>query len=854
MGFESVYKLSVIMSVIDNLSSPIKSISGNVDNAISRLDGMSQGFSSMTQSGLALAGTGKEITEAVLKPVEATFETRRAIGELSSLGVQDLKKIEDAANSFSSTFAGTSKADFISAAYDIKSGIASLTDEGVAQYTELAGQTAVATKATVATMTDLFATGYGIYKDFYSDLSDLEFAEMFSAGISDSVKNFKTTGTGMADAIRMLGASATTAGVPLEEQLSVLGMLQATMSGSEAGTKYKAFLKSVAKGGEELGLSFIDANGQLLSMPEILDKLKGKFGETMDAAEKMELQSAFGDEGAVSLIDLMYTKTGQLEDNIVSMYGSLAKGTTATNEMAAAINSTEPAKFDVLKQKIQNTTESLGNSMLPTITEYMSKISGLLDRADTWIQNHQELASTIMTVILVLGLLMTSAGVVTTVIGGVGLLFTRTGSLVLGAFRMLTRFHGGLETLYIKALYASDGLKKAGSAVMSFIRPLAQNGMAALKSFGSGILSAGQSAAAFGKQLGINALAAVKSFGASLATMARQAIISAISALSGLITSVWSFTAALLANPVTWVVIGIVALVAAIILLWNKCEWFRAGVTAIFAFMKAGFSSALSTVKTVFSTIGTVIGSVMAAAKDTVNEKLNNMKQAYTQHGGGIRGIAAAAVEGVKGYYTAGFTFIDNLTGGKLTEIREKFSEGIQKIQDRISSAISWFKTSGEKIMTTFTEGIKAGLNKPVEAAKGGLQKIRNMLPFSDAKTGPLSQLTLSGRKVMTTFAGGISQEEKLPSETIRKSFDQMNFSTAKREPETGKGKTDGKETEKPEKKAASREKKTIIEQLVMNVDIGSLKDLKKLLQLIEEIEDYTNGNGPDEEPEPQLV
>lgn len=854
MGFESVYKLSVIMSVIDNLSSPIKSISGNVDNAISRLDGMSQGFSSMTQSGLALAGTGKEITEAVLKPVEATFETRRAIGELSSLGVQDLKKIEDAANSFSSTFAGTSKADFISAAYDIKSGITSLTDEGVAQYTELAGQTAVATKATAATMTDLFATGYGIYKDFYSDLSDLEFAEMFSAGISDSVKNFKTTGTGMADAIRMLGASATTAGVPLEEQLSVLGMLQATMSGSEAGTKYKAFLKSVAKGGEELGLSFIDANGQLLSMPEILDKLKGKFGETMDAAEKMELQSAFGDEGAVSLIDLMYTKTGQLEDNIVSMYGSLAKGTAATNEMAAAINSTEPAKFDVLKQKIQNTTESLGNSMLPTITEYMSKISGLLDRADTWIQNHQELASTIMTVILVLGLLMTSAGVVTTVIGGVGLLFTRTGSLVLGAFRMLTRFHGGLETLYIKALYASDGLKKAGSAVMSFIRPLAQNGMAALKSFGSGILSAGQSAAAFGKQLGISALAAVKSFGASLAAMARQAIISAISALSGLITSVWSFTAALLANPVTWVVIGIVALVAAIILLWNKCEWFRAGVTAIFAFMKAGFSSALSTVRTVFSTIGTVIGSVMTAAKDTVHEKLNNMKQAYTQHGGGIRGIAAAAVEGVKGYYTAGFTFIDNLTGGKLTEIREKFSEGIQKIQDRISSAISWFKTSGEKIMTTFAGGIKAGLNKPVEAVKGSLQKIRNMLPFSDAKTGPLSQLTLSGRKVMTTFAGGISQEEKLPSETIRKSFDQMNFSTAKREPETGKGKTDGKETEKPEKKAASREKKTIIEQLVMNVDIRSLKDLKKLLQLIEEIEDYTNGNGSDEEPEPQLV
>lgn len=45
-------------------------------------------------------------------------------------------------------------------------------------------------------------------------------------------------------------------------------MLQATMGGAEAGTKYKAFLRSATKGGEALGLKFTDANNQLLSMPE----------------------------------------------------------------------------------------------------------------------------------------------------------------------------------------------------------------------------------------------------------------------------------------------------------------------------------------------------------------------------------------------------------------------------------------------------------------------------------------------------------------------------------------------------------------------------------------------------------
>lgn len=77
-------------------------------------------------------------------------------------------------------------------------------DEGVAEFTSLAALTAKATKSTAAEMTSLFATGYGIYKDYYSDLSDMEFGAMFSAGISESVRAFKTSGSGMAQSIQTL--------------------------------------------------------------------------------------------------------------------------------------------------------------------------------------------------------------------------------------------------------------------------------------------------------------------------------------------------------------------------------------------------------------------------------------------------------------------------------------------------------------------------------------------------------------------------------------------------------------------------------------------------------------------------
>lgn len=390
MSLESVFKLSLVMNMVDNLSGPMASIASRVGADVSKMDALGATFGSVAKSGAVMQEMGSQITGAVLAPVEATFETRRAIGELASLGVKDLGAIEDAARDFSDQWAGTTKADFISAAYDIKSGIASLSDEGVAQFTELSGLTAKATKSTIGEMTSLFATGYGIYKGYYDDLTDLEFGEMFSAGIARSVQQFKTDGSQMASAIQTLGASATTSNVPLEEQLSILGMLQATMSGSEAGTKYKAFLRSATKGGEALGLSFTDANNQLLSMPEILDLLRGKFGETMDAAEKMELQKAFGDTEAVALIDLLYSKTDDLQGNILDMYDALGSGTGVATEMANAINETEPERFERLTQRIQNVKESIGNSLLPTVNDLMSAGETVLTKVGSWIEENQE--------------------------------------------------------------------------------------------------------------------------------------------------------------------------------------------------------------------------------------------------------------------------------------------------------------------------------------------------------------------------------------------------------------------------------------------------------------------------------
>ena len=120
MSLESVFKLSLVMNMVDNLSGPMANVASRVGADVSKLDSLSGSFGGIAKSGAVMQEAGAQIAGAVLAPVEATFETRRAIGELASLGVQDLKTVENAARSFSDQWAGTSKADFISAAYDKK--------------------------------------------------------------------------------------------------------------------------------------------------------------------------------------------------------------------------------------------------------------------------------------------------------------------------------------------------------------------------------------------------------------------------------------------------------------------------------------------------------------------------------------------------------------------------------------------------------------------------------------------------------------------------------------------------------------------------------------------------------------
>ncbi|MBK5274602.1 MAG: phage tail tape measure protein [Desulfuromonadales bacterium] len=449
---ESIFKLGILIKMTDMVSGPMQAISRSMAGLKTKAAELQPVFDKFKSIGMPLAAAGAAITAMLTGTVMATVASQKALGELSSVGVKDLRALEIAGQEFSNKWSGTTKAQFIAAAYDIKGGIASLSDLGVAEFAKLAALTGKATKSTTQEMTSLFATGYGIYKDQYKNLSDMQFGQIFSGAIAAGVNIFKSTGSNMAGAIENLGASATVAKIPLQEQITVLGMLQATMSGREAGTAYKAFFRDVGGAGKKLGLQFYDAAGNLKNITTIMGLLKGKFGD-LSGVEGNILQKAFSDE-SYRMISQLYTKTGELGSNIQLLFDAMKQGTVYTEQMASAMNQDIGAGMGVLGQRLHNLWEILGKLLIPILAPLFTWLGNGILILQRWAEKHETLTRVIVVSLAVIGSLLFILGGLATVIGviGLGIPAVITGmGLISGAFATATAGAWG----FVTALWAT---------------------------------------------------------------------------------------------------------------------------------------------------------------------------------------------------------------------------------------------------------------------------------------------------------------------------------------------------------------------------------------------------------------
>ena len=345
------------------------------------------------------------------------------------------------------------------------------------------------------------------------------------------------------------------------------------------------------------------------------------------------------------------------------------------------------------------------------------------------------------------------------------------------------------ETLYLHALYAKDAILKGASTAATWAQTAAMTAWNAICTVGTAVTSALGAAFTFLTSpigLIILAIAAVVAIGVLLyknwdtvkekasqlgqwivgvfnnlkekATAAIQAFADKFPAAFAFISSIfesWKQTVTGVFDGVKQVFQGIIQFVTGVFSGdWSKAldglkNIFSGAFKALSSLALAPLNALKGVVVGAFNAIDTATGgkltaikekasaawtsikekagTVLSAAKDTITEKLSNIKSAYEQHGGGIKGIAAAAMEGVKGYYTAGYSFINNLTGGKLEEMRSKFSEKLSAVGTNVSNAFNSVKSTIGNFMSQAVSNVSSNLESMKTAytnAGGGIKGI----------------------------------------------------------------------------------------------------------------------------------
>ncbi|WP_233268451.1 phage tail tape measure protein [Vibrio metschnikovii] len=306
-------KLMLQVGLINQITEPLKGITKDIDTAMKTAK---SGMQDMVTGGAGVVATGIAIKTALMPAIEIN----RKIGEVKSLQVADqtLSHLKDTAIDFSMEY-GKSAAEFIGASYSIQSAIAGLKGNELSEFTKNSGILAAATKADTATITSYMGAMYGIFEKDAAALGNSNWVERVTGMTAQAVQMFNTDGNKMSQAFTSLGSSATAMGVDMAEQMAVLGMLQASMGGGEAGTKYRAFLKGAVQAQQALGLSFFDSQGKMLPMVDILDSIQDRIGHLATDQQFAILSKAFGSSEAVGLLQFLQDKTEDLGNSVVEL-------------------------------------------------------------------------------------------------------------------------------------------------------------------------------------------------------------------------------------------------------------------------------------------------------------------------------------------------------------------------------------------------------------------------------------------------------------------------------------------------------------------------------------------------------
>jgi len=235
------------------------------------------------------------------------------------------------------------------------------------------------------------------------------------------------------------------------------------------------------------------------------------------------------------------------------------------------------------------------------------------------------------------------------------------------------------------------------------------------------------------------------------------------------------FNATLLANPITWVIVGIVALIAIGVLLYKNWDKVTATAKKMYTAVKGavdkmknafkqGIANIISAIAKWASNMKSKISSMMNDAQSKVRSGLDKVLSFFRSIPGKVGSALSSLVSQLRSKFTSA------MNAGK-----SAVSSGVRNIISAIKGFIGTFTSAGKGLLDAFTKGIKSGISKAAGAVKSGMSKIRSFLPFSPAKKGPLSDLDKSGESFFPTWYNGALTKVRPMTKAIGSAMENMN-------------------------------------------------------------------------------
>ncbi|MBN6067878.1 phage tail tape measure protein [Aggregatibacter actinomycetemcomitans] len=432
----AVQGLEYIISLTDQISAPLKGVMKTIDDLGNRGE---KAMRKITFGAAGVVAAGASL-KAALDPA---IDFNRALNEIKATGREEagLNKITDFALDFSATYGGAAK-DVVNSTNEIARAIDGLTDSELIAFSKSSNILAKATGSDVKAMGSYISQLYGIFGDEAAKIGKEKWVEQIAAQATVTANKFKSSGESLMQAYTNLGSTAKDHGVRTAEQFAVIGNLQNVFEGGLAGTKYNAFLSGAVKAQSKLGLSFLDSQGKMLPIIDILEKIKGKYGE-LNSENLFELQKAFGTKEAAQVINNLLPKIDSLKADIAEI------DRMKSLEDAMAISKTVTDSWMRFQSIFQNIKIAIGTQILAKLEPITNRIADMGQEFVKWLGTYKNISRWIGYVVgALLGFtgLTAALTLMSGIIAAIGIAF----SVILGPIGAVVALIVGLGVLIYK--------------------------------------------------------------------------------------------------------------------------------------------------------------------------------------------------------------------------------------------------------------------------------------------------------------------------------------------------------------------------------------------------------------------